>query len=70
MRMYILLYPTYTGTSFDCSSTSNMESELTVDSCIQGHHVFKNIWTPTMGEQLSCRREIGNNKDQFAVAVL
>ena len=45
-----------------------MECELAMDSCIQGHHVFKNIWTPTMGEQLSCKREIGKNKDRYAVA--
>lgn len=50
--------------------TTAMESELAVDSCIRGHHVFKNIWTPTMDEQLSCKREIGNDKDRYAVAVL
>ena len=49
---------------------SNMESELTLDSCIRGHHVYKNVWTPIMGEQLSCKRETGNNKDRYAVAVL
>ena len=47
-----------------------MECELAVDSCIRGHNVFKNIWTPTMGEQLPCRREIGINKDRYAVAIL
>ena len=36
----------------------------------RGHHVIKNIWTPTMGEQLPCKREIGNIKDRYAVAVL
>ena len=54
----------------DTTSTSNMECELAVDSCIQGHHIFKNIWTPAMGKQLPCRREIGNNKDWYAVAIL
>ena len=49
---------------------SNMDAELTVDSCIRGHHVFKNVWTPTVGEQLTCQREIGNNKDRYAVVVL
>jgi len=45
-----------------------MESELALDSCIRGHHIFKNIWTPTMGEQLSCKREISKYKDQYTVA--
>ena len=48
----------------------NMESELAVDSCIRGHHIFKNISTPTMGEQLSYNREISNNKDLYTAAVL
>ena len=54
----------------DTTSTSNMECELAMDSYFQGHHVFKNIWTPTMGEQLPCKREICDNKDRYAVAVL
>ena len=47
-----------------------MDAELTVDSCIRGYHVFKNVWTPTVGEQLTCQREIGNNKDRYAVVIL
>ena len=52
------------------ASTCNMERELAVDGCNRGHHVFKNIWTPTMGEHLPCKRKIGNNKDWYVVAVL
>ena len=29
----------------------SMESELAVESCVQGHHVFNSIWTPTIGER-------------------
>ena len=54
----------------DTTSTGNMECELAMDSCIRGHRVFKNIWTPAMGKQLPCRREIGNNKDWYTVAIL
>ena len=38
--------------------------QFQVDSCIQGHHSKKvQFWTPiaTTGEQLSCKREIGNS---------
>ena len=59
-----------TAARCDTTSMSNTECELAVDSCIQRHHIFKNIWTPTMGEQLPCRGEIGNNKDRYAVAIL
>ena len=56
---------THTPAQRDTTSMSNMKCELAVDSCIRGHHVFKSIWTPTMGEQL----EIGNIKGLYAVAV-
>ena len=54
----------------DTTTTSNMECELAMDSCIKGHHIFKNIWTPAIGEQLPCRRQISNNKDWYTVAIL
>ena len=41
-----------------------------MDSCFQGHHVFKNIWTPTLGEQLPRKREICDNKDWYVAAAL
>ena len=34
-----------------------------VSSCVHGHHVFKNIWRPTIGEQLVCKREVCNSQD-------
>ena len=43
----------HTGTTNRCKSL-----KLAMDSCIQRNHIFKNIWTPTMGEQLSCKRVI------------
>ena len=47
-----------------------MESVLEVESCIRGHHVYRSIWTPTIGEQLSCKRELVNEKDPYAVAMI
>ena len=38
-------------------------------SVIRGFHVYKAIWTPTIGEELSTDREHGNPADQYAVAV-
>ena len=40
------------------------------DCCIRGYHVYKEIWEPAIGEQLSCKREDSNTKDQYAVAVM
>ena len=32
-----------------------------VESCVRGHH----IWTPFVGEELTCTDEIENTKDPF-----
>ena len=50
-----------------------MESEdsfLLKESVIRGHHVFKDVWTPRVGEILRIGKEAGNTHDQRAVAVL
>ena len=39
-------------------------------SCVRGFHVYKSIWTPFIGETLSCSRETTNLHDPFAVKVL
>ena len=45
------------------------DNEFVAESVVRGHHVYKDIWTPRMGETLQCLREEGNSKDRFAVAV-
>ena len=36
---------------------------------MQGHHIYKQVWTPFIGEELARTHEIENTKDPFAVAV-
>ena len=43
--------------------------EHCIDYCIRGHHIYKNNWSPVIGEVLVCKREPGNPKDRYAVAV-
>ena len=43
--------------------------ELTVWTAVRGYHVYKDIWTPTIGEEFVCRQEWGNDHDRHAVAV-
>ena len=45
-------------------------STLLKESAICGHHVFKNIWTPRLGEVLLVSQEAGNIHDRRAVALL
>ena len=39
------------------------------DSAIRGHHIYKEIWSPVVGEELQCKMEHGNIHDIYAVAV-
>jgi len=44
--------------------------EFSIESCVRGHHVYKNIWDVSVGEELPCKTESGNEKDPYAVAVM
>ena len=41
-----------------------------LDSVVRGHHVFKDIWSSMLGEELECIRETGNVHDLYAVGVV
>ena len=38
----------------------------TIVGWITGHHVYKDIWKPVVGETLICEMEPDNTKDQYA----
>ena len=40
------------------------------ESVVRGHHVYKVIWTPVIGEELEVRTKDDNDHDQHAVAVV
>ena len=46
-----------------------MVEEFETDSCICGYHVYQDHWLPIIGERLECRRESGNPRDRYAVAL-
>ena len=39
-------------------------------SVVRGHHIYKTIWTPTVGETLQLRAEDTNEHDEHAIAVI
>ena len=41
-----------------------------MDSVVRGHHVYKSIWTPFLGEVLRVEIEEGNEEDRYVVAIL
>jgi hypothetical protein len=40
-----------------------------IQTTVRGHHVYKEVWSPRVGEELAVHCESGNNHDPFAVAV-
>ncbi len=46
-----------------------MSAVFIFDSVIRGYHVYKDIWTPHIGEVLDCQAEPGNIHDLYAVVV-
>jgi len=38
-----------------------------IDSCVKGYHVYQQLWTGTVGENLSCRQEPINENDRYAI---
>lgn len=41
-----------------------------LESTIRGHHVYKRVWTPVIGQELQVQAERGNAHDLHAVCTL
>ena len=39
-------------------------------SVVRGHHVYKDIWTPVIDEQLTVKKEDSNEHDRYALSVV
>ena len=46
-----------------------MGFELTVQTAVQGYHVYKDSWMPTVGKEFVCYQERANEHDRHTVAV-
>ena len=43
--------------------------ELRRELCVRGHHIYKEIWNPAIGEVVQCKREPRNAADRYSVVV-
>ena len=41
-----------------------------ITSCVQGYHIYKEMWTAVIGERFSCMRKLANTRNRYAVALL
>ena len=44
-------------------------SYFTVDSVIRAHHIYKDVWSPCVGEELSLEQEHENSHDFYETTV-
>ena len=43
--------------------------QLTMRAAVQGYHVYREVWVPTVDKELDCQQEADNREDRYAVAV-
>ena len=58
------------GGTFAITGSMAESEECTLESVIRGHHIYKRIWRPLVGEVLTLEREEGNTHDRFTVSLL
>jgi len=44
--------------------------EFQIVSIVRGHHVYRSIWTPRIGEVLVAHVESNNLEDDYTVAIV
>ena len=46
-----------------------MMASYDVESVVRGHHVYKTVWQPDIGEKLALEQERNNPHDKYTVSV-
>ena len=53
----------------DVTACEMVEDSIRVESVVRGHHVYKEIWTPELGEVQTVCKELDNIHDRHAICV-
>ena len=56
--------------ALDIGSSSVLDKEFRLISCLRSFHVYESAWTPTHHEILHCSCAEGNVHDPYAVKVM
>ena len=56
-------------TMFIISGRGKKMDSVDIPSTVRGHHIYKNVWMPRIGEELAVIVEENNEYDRHAVAV-
>ena len=50
-------------------TSDNGKMQFQINCASRGFHVYRNIWSPKIGQNLVVRQEVGNDRDPFAMSV-
>ena len=50
-------------------ASQSSSASIMLESVVRGHHIYKRIWTPVLGEKLQIKIEEDNHHDARPVAV-
>ena len=53
-----------------CVMATRSEETFLLASVVRGHHVYKSVWMPHLGEHLPVHPEMGNNHDKYAFSIV
>ena len=48
---------------------SEGEAVCVMEGVVHGHHIYKETWTPTVGEKLAVLQEAGNDHNRHAMCI-
>ena len=54
----------------ETATSITVESAFSVEAMVRGYHIYSDIWTAVVNEELHCRREPFSAANPFAVAVV
>jgi hypothetical protein len=52
------------------ASDASAACTFTQSGVVRGHHIYKEVWTPFIGEELCLQQERYNTHDRFAVTLM
>ena len=50
-------------------SFNNGKIKFQIDCASRGYHIYRNIWSPKLGQDLLVKEEVGNVHDPFAMSI-
>ena len=64
-----MLIVVYQSINQSINIRDDMAATYLCNSSVRGYHVYQSVWSAEEGENLMCKREMSNPRDNYAVIV-